>query len=204
MWEFGGQSWCRIDCNRDELAGWSTPGEIIPSNTLTLMPFHPDVFGLLWFYWRYRRLTRKTVRVKFVWKNKTNHLHFLTPCVAGMKNCSRDKVEDEGSVIHYDSTAIERLLDRSQDATDDSDVQNMNEYLSSFKVAQYMVREEDKVRGRWRGCYHDGFYVWKNKEWRSRGFIAVCRVEDKVDSGTPRLFVRSHPFSQIKYMSAQA
>ncbi|XP_028284488.1 chromodomain-helicase-DNA-binding protein 3 isoform X2 [Parambassis ranga] len=63
----------------------------------------------------------------------------------GMKNSSRDKVEDEGSVIHYDSTAIERLLDRSQDNTDDSDVQNMNEYLSSFKVAQYMVREEDKI-----------------------------------------------------------
>uniref|UniRef100_A0A8D3C1U5 Chromodomain helicase DNA binding protein 3 n=1 Tax=Scophthalmus maximus TaxID=52904 RepID=A0A8D3C1U5_SCOMX len=55
------------------------------------------------------------------------------------------EVEDEGNVIHYDSTAIERLLDRSQDATDDSDVQNMNEYLSSFKVAQYMVREEDKI-----------------------------------------------------------
>lgn len=64
-----------------------------------------------------------------------------------MKNSSKDKVEDEGSVIHYDSTAIERLLDRSQDDTDDADVQNMNEYLSSFKVAQYMVREEDKVRG---------------------------------------------------------
>uniref|UniRef100_A0A3B5AXS6 Chromodomain helicase DNA binding protein 3 n=1 Tax=Stegastes partitus TaxID=144197 RepID=A0A3B5AXS6_9TELE len=56
-----------------------------------------------------------------------------------------DSIEDEGNVIHYDSTAIERLLDRSQDATDDSDVQNMNEYLSSFKVAQYMVREEDKI-----------------------------------------------------------
>ncbi|XP_051928063.1 chromodomain-helicase-DNA-binding protein 3 isoform X5 [Hippocampus zosterae] len=63
----------------------------------------------------------------------------------GMKNSSGDKAEDEGNVIHYDSTAIERLLDRSQDATDDSDVQNMNEYLSSFKVAQYMVREEDKI-----------------------------------------------------------
>ncbi|XP_029030908.1 chromodomain-helicase-DNA-binding protein 3 isoform X2 [Betta splendens] len=63
----------------------------------------------------------------------------------GMKNNSGDKVEDEGNVIHYDSTAIERLLDRSQDATDDTDVQNMNEYLSSFKVAQYMVREEDKI-----------------------------------------------------------
>uniref|UniRef100_A0AAQ4RFI9 Chromodomain helicase DNA binding protein 3 n=1 Tax=Gasterosteus aculeatus aculeatus TaxID=481459 RepID=A0AAQ4RFI9_GASAC len=61
------------------------------------------------------------------------------------KDDSGDKVEDEGSVIHYDNVAIERLLDRSQDATDDSDVQNMNEYLSSFKVAQYMVREEDKI-----------------------------------------------------------
>lgn len=83
---------------------------------------------------------------------------FISPpsCVAGMKCPAGDKGEDEGSVIHYDSTAIERLLDRSQDATDDTDVQNMNEYLSSFKVAQYMVREEDKVRntgegrGRWR------------------------------------------------------
>ncbi|KAI2581235.1 CHD3 isoform 3, partial [Pan troglodytes] len=50
------------------------------------------------------------------------------------------------SVIHYDNEAIARLLDRNQDATEDTDVQNMNEYLSSFKVAQYVVREEDKVR----------------------------------------------------------
>uniref|UniRef100_A0A4W6CQ13 Chromodomain helicase DNA binding protein 3 n=1 Tax=Lates calcarifer TaxID=8187 RepID=A0A4W6CQ13_LATCA len=54
--------------------------------------------------------------------------------------------EDEGNVIHYDSTAIERLLDRSQDATDDSDVQNMNEYLSSFKVAQYMEIEREIIK----------------------------------------------------------
>lgn len=66
--------------------------------------------------------------------------------MSGKKNTVGDKAEDEGNVIHYDSTAIDRLLDRSQDATDDSEVQNMNEYLSSFKVAQYMVREEDKVR----------------------------------------------------------
>uniref|UniRef100_A0A4W5KT91 Chromodomain helicase DNA binding protein 3 n=1 Tax=Hucho hucho TaxID=62062 RepID=A0A4W5KT91_9TELE len=58
---------------------------------------------------------------------------------------SGDNRDDEGSVIHYDSSAIERLLDRSQDATDDTDMQNMNEYLSSFKVARYMVREEDKT-----------------------------------------------------------
>ncbi|MGH0183736.1 UNVERIFIED_CONTAM: hypothetical protein FKN15_012811 [Acipenser sinensis] len=53
--------------------------------------------------------------------------------------------EEDSSVIHYDNAAVERLLDRSQDATDDTDMQNMNEYLSSFKVAQYVVREEDKV-----------------------------------------------------------
>lgn len=50
-------------------------------------------------------------------------------------------------MIHYDNEAIARLLDRNQDATEDTDVQNMNEYLSSFKVAQYVVREEDKVSG---------------------------------------------------------
>lgn len=57
-----------------------------------------------------------------------------------------DNKDEDSSVIHYDNSAIERLLDRSQDATDDTDMQNMNEYLSSFKVAQYTVREDDKVR----------------------------------------------------------
>ncbi|XP_014749438.1 PREDICTED: chromodomain-helicase-DNA-binding protein 3-like, partial [Sturnus vulgaris] len=47
-----------------------------------------------------------------------------------------DNKEEDSSVIHYDNEAIARLLDRNQDATDDADVQNMNEYLSSFKVAQ--------------------------------------------------------------------
>ncbi len=46
-------------------------------------------------------------------------------------------------MIHYDDNAISKLLDRSQDATEDTEIQNMNEYLSSFKVAQYVVREED-------------------------------------------------------------
>uniref|UniRef100_A0A4W4DYV5 DNA helicase n=1 Tax=Electrophorus electricus TaxID=8005 RepID=A0A4W4DYV5_ELEEL len=55
-----------------------------------------------------------------------------------------DNKDEDSSVIHYDNAAIERLLDRSQDATDDTDMQNMNEYLSSFKVAQYTVREDDK------------------------------------------------------------
>ncbi|KAM6980690.1 chromodomain-helicase-DNA-binding protein 5 [Aplochiton taeniatus] len=50
---------------------------------------------------------------------------------------------EEGSVIHYDDNAISKLLDRSQDNTEDTEIQNMNEYLSSFKVAQYVVKEED-------------------------------------------------------------
>lgn len=53
-------------------------------------------------------------------------------------------------MIHYDDNAISKLLDRSQDATEDTEIQNMNEYLSSFKVAQYVVREEDgEVRYRY-------------------------------------------------------
>ncbi|KAG7226721.1 hypothetical protein INR49_014069 [Caranx melampygus] len=54
-----------------------------------------------------------------------------------------NKDGEEGSVIHYDDDAISKLLDRSQDATEDTEIQNMNEYLSSFKVAQYVVKEED-------------------------------------------------------------
>ncbi|XP_066539732.1 chromodomain-helicase-DNA-binding protein 4 isoform X2 [Hoplias malabaricus] len=55
-----------------------------------------------------------------------------------------DNKEEEGSVIHYDDQAIERLLDRNQDATEDTELQSMNEYLSSFKVAQYVVKDEDE------------------------------------------------------------
>uniref|UniRef100_A0A8D0A7A9 DNA helicase n=1 Tax=Sander lucioperca TaxID=283035 RepID=A0A8D0A7A9_SANLU len=54
-----------------------------------------------------------------------------------------NKEGEEGNVIHYDDDAISKLLDRSQDATEDTEIQNMNEYLSSFKVAQYVVKEED-------------------------------------------------------------
>ncbi len=47
-------------------------------------------------------------------------------------------------MIHYDDKAIDRLLDRNQDATDDTELQSMNEYLSSFKVAQYVVKDDDE------------------------------------------------------------
>ncbi|KAM7383286.1 hypothetical protein PAMP_002953 [Pampus punctatissimus] len=56
---------------------------------------------------------------------------------------NKDNKEDDSSVIHYDDHAIDRLLDRNQDATDDTELQSMNEYLSSFKVAQYVVKDED-------------------------------------------------------------
>uniref|UniRef100_A0A4W4EM30 DNA helicase n=1 Tax=Electrophorus electricus TaxID=8005 RepID=A0A4W4EM30_ELEEL len=49
--------------------------------------------------------------------------------------------EEDSSVIHYDDKAIDRLLDRNQDATEDTELQSMNEYLSSFKVAQYVEEE---------------------------------------------------------------
>uniref|UniRef100_A0AAY4DS71 DNA helicase n=1 Tax=Denticeps clupeoides TaxID=299321 RepID=A0AAY4DS71_9TELE len=52
--------------------------------------------------------------------------------------------DEDSSVIHYDDKAIDRLLDRNQDATDDTELQSMNEYLSSFKVAQYVVKDEDE------------------------------------------------------------
>uniref|UniRef100_A0A8B9L8K2 Chromodomain helicase DNA binding protein 4 n=1 Tax=Astyanax mexicanus TaxID=7994 RepID=A0A8B9L8K2_ASTMX len=52
--------------------------------------------------------------------------------------------EEDSSVIHYDDQAISRLLDRNQDATEDTELQSMNEYLSSFKVAQYVVKDEDE------------------------------------------------------------
>ncbi|XP_072531652.1 chromodomain-helicase-DNA-binding protein 4a [Salminus brasiliensis] len=51
--------------------------------------------------------------------------------------------EEDSSVIHYDDKAIDRLLDRNQDATEDTELQSMNEYLSSFKVAQYVVKDEE-------------------------------------------------------------
>uniref|UniRef100_A0A669EQZ9 Chromodomain helicase DNA binding protein 4a n=1 Tax=Oreochromis niloticus TaxID=8128 RepID=A0A669EQZ9_ORENI len=54
--------------------------------------------------------------------------------------------EEDSSIIHYDDKAIERLLDRNQDATDDTELQSMNEYLSSFKVAQYVVKDEEEER----------------------------------------------------------
>ena len=45
----------------------------------------------------------------------------------------------------YDDKAIEKLLDRSQEGQEEKEIA-MNEYLSSFKVANYTVTEGDEVR----------------------------------------------------------
>lgn len=73
---------------------------------------------------------------------------FLSYLKINKWNCSLsillgENKEEDSSVIHYDDKAIDRLLDRNQDATDDTELQSMNEYLSSFKVAQYVVKDED-------------------------------------------------------------
>ncbi|XP_040217128.1 chromodomain-helicase-DNA-binding protein 4 isoform X3 [Rana temporaria] len=57
---------------------------------------------------------------------------------------SENKEGEDLSVIHYDDRAIDQLLDRNQDhQIEDTEIQGMNEYLSSFKVAQYVVRDEE-------------------------------------------------------------
>lgn len=75
---------------------------------------------------------------------RPGHPHLCPHAVPAHPSGDNKDVEDS-SVIHYDDAAISKLLDRNQDATDDTELQNMNEYLSSFKVAQYVVREEDGV-----------------------------------------------------------
>uniref|UniRef100_A0A673Y5N5 Chromodomain helicase DNA binding protein 5 n=1 Tax=Salmo trutta TaxID=8032 RepID=A0A673Y5N5_SALTR len=109
----------------------------------------------------YRFVTRASVeeRITQVAKRKMMLTHLVVRPGLGSKtgSMSKQELDDilkfgteelfkdemEGSVIHYDDNAISKLLDRSQNATEDTEIQNMNEYLSSFKVAQYVVKDED-------------------------------------------------------------
>ena len=45
----------------------------------------------------------------------------------------------------YDDRAIDALLDRSQEAQEEKAIA-MNDYLESFKVATYQVKEGEEVR----------------------------------------------------------
>jgi len=54
--------------------------------------------------------------------------------------------ENEENKIHYDDAAVESLLDRNQEIpkNEDEESEGLNEYLSSFKVASYVTKEQDE------------------------------------------------------------
>jgi SNF2 family DNA or RNA helicase len=53
--------------------------------------------------------------------------------------------DNEENKIHYDDAAIDNLLDRNQvlPAVEGEESEGLNEYLSSFKVASYVTKEQD-------------------------------------------------------------
>ena len=55
--------------------------------------------------------------------------------------------ENEENKIHYDDAAVDMLLDRNQETPkndDDNEAEGLNEYLSSFKVASYVTKEQEE------------------------------------------------------------
>ncbi|XP_043929643.1 chromodomain-helicase-DNA-binding protein 4-like [Protopterus annectens] len=125
----------------------------------------------------YRFVTRATVEEKMVQvaKKKMMLSQLVVRSRLGSKigSLSQEELEDivkfgaeelfkdnEGtdleagcSVIYYDDKAIDRLLDRNQDApSEETQLQSMNEYLSSYRVAEYMLQSEDNV--------DSSFHVW--------------------------------------------
>jgi chromodomain-helicase-DNA-binding protein 4 len=54
--------------------------------------------------------------------------------------------ENEENKIHYDDAAVEMLLDRNQvlPREEGEESEGLNEYLSSFKVASYVTKEQDE------------------------------------------------------------
>lgn len=52
--------------------------------------------------------------------------------------------DDSANRIVYDDDAIAKLLDRSQEGQEEKE-EAMNEYLSSFKVASYAVKDVEEV-----------------------------------------------------------
>ena len=75
-------------------------------------------------------------------------------CVSVAPHPHAAEGKEAGSSIHYDDEAISALLDRSQEGGGEmeqllpgSDENLMaNEYLSSFKVASYVMKEKEQVR----------------------------------------------------------
>ena len=55
--------------------------------------------------------------------------------------------EDEQRIV-YDDKAIAQLLDRTKEGQEEKEMA-MNEYFSSFKVANYTVKEGEEVCKHW-------------------------------------------------------
>jgi len=71
--------------------------------------------------------------------------------------------------VVYDDEAVQKLLDRSQEGEIEKEKEfGMNEYLRSFKVASYQVKEGiDEV------SWFDWHVVTKPPDW-SKALIDVC------------------------------
>jgi len=111
----------------------------------------------------YRFVTRNSVeeRVTQVAKRKMMLTHLVVrPGMGGKQaNFTKQELDDilrfgteelfkeeegkEDEAIHYDDKAIEELLDRSKMGIEQKENWS-NEYLSSFKVASYVTKEEDE------------------------------------------------------------
>ncbi|XP_055732192.1 chromodomain-helicase-DNA-binding protein 4-like isoform X3 [Salvelinus fontinalis] len=63
------------------------------------------------------------------------------------KRVAGENKEEDSQVIHYDDMAVDRLLDRNQESEtpEETEIGSMNEYLGSFKVAQYVVKDEEEA-----------------------------------------------------------
>lgn len=57
---------------------------------------------------------------------------------------AEEKGEETNRIV-YDMDAVEKLCDRSQESQVERE-EAMNEYLDSFKVATYTVKEGEEVR----------------------------------------------------------
>ncbi|XP_054288773.1 chromodomain-helicase-DNA-binding protein Mi-2 homolog isoform X2 [Macrosteles quadrilineatus] len=111
----------------------------------------------------YRFVTRNSVeeRVTQVAKRKMMLTHLVVrPGMGGKQaNFTKQELDDilrfgteelfkeeegkEDEAIHYDDKAVEELLDRSKMGIEQKENWS-NEYLSSFKVASYVTKEEDE------------------------------------------------------------
>ncbi|CAF0825687.1 unnamed protein product [Brachionus calyciflorus] len=66
----------------------------------------------------------------------------------GTEDLFKDDADNEENRIHYDDQAVDCLLDRNQVVSNETNSEEasegLNEYLSSFKVASYVTRQEQE------------------------------------------------------------